>query len=286
MLILTSSFEDYKLLDSGNGKRLEKFGQYVLARPDPQAIWKPRLSPNDWAKADASFERTSADKGIWKTNQLPSQWIVKYKNLSLIAKLTPFKHTGIFPEQAAQWDFIIEKISGADRPINVLNLFGYTGASSLAAASAGAKVTHVDGSKPSVAWARENQKEAGLDDKPIRWIIDDAVKFTEREIRRGAKYDAIIMDPPIYGHGPSGEKWDFNTDFPRLLENCQQLLSGNPLFILINAYAISSSALMLENVLNDYIKNLGGQIEVGELVLKEASSDRLLSTGIFARWFK
>ena len=287
MLILKSQFDDYQLLDSGDGKRLERFGKFVLSRPDPQAIWKSRLSQKDWDLADAIFDRTSADKGIWRNNdKVPSQWIIRYKSLSLIAKLTPFKHTGIFPEQAAQWDFIMDKITEANRPINVLNLFGYTGASTLAAASVGAKVTHVDGSKPSVAWARENQKVSGLEDKPIRWIIDDAVKFVEREIRRGNKYDAIIMDPPIYGHGPSGEKWDFNLDFPKLLDNCRQLLSENPLFILVNAYAISSSALMLENVLGDYFKDLGGQIEVGELVLKEENSERLLSTGIFARWFK
>lgn len=288
MIILqTEGWEDYELLDSGNGQRLERFGKYTLIRPDPQIIWKPTLSHDIWNKSDAIFEKTSGDKGNWiNKNRIPEKWLLKYKNISFWAKLTPFKHTGIFPEQSLQWDWINEKINNSGREDNILNLFGYTGIASLVAASQGAKVTHLDASRPAISWMRENQEASGLTDKPIRIFIDDALKFTGREIKRGVRYDGIIMDPPIYGHGPSGEKWDFNKDFPRLLENCRQLLSDNPLFILINAYAISSSALMLENVLGDYTKGLGGKIEAGELVIKEKNTQRLLSTGIFGRWSK
>lgn len=215
---------------------------------------------------------------------MPEKWIVKYKDLSFWVRLTPFKHTGIFPEQAIQWDWMREKIGTAKKPVNILNLFGYTGAATIAAAAAGAKVTHVDASRPAIGWARENQTASKLEQKPIRWLIDDALKFTAREARRGVQYDGIIMDPPIYGHGPEGEPWDFNKDLPKLLQNCSLILSANPLFILINAYAISSSALMLQNVLADYVKDMGGTIDVGELAIKEKHTERLLSTGIYGRW--
>ena len=215
---------------------------------------------------------------------MPEKWSVRYKDLSLGIRLTPFKHTGLFPEQSIQWDWMVEQVKKSKKQANILNLFGYTGAASLALAAAGAKVTHVDASRPSIAWARDNQVASGLTDKPIRWILDDAAKFVARELKRGVKYDGIIMDPPIYGHGPGGETWDFNEDFPKLLRDCALLLTKEPLFILVNAYAISSSALMLQNVLGDYTKNLGGKIEVGELAIKEKNTYRLLSTGIFGRW--
>lgn len=278
-------WQDYELLDSGGGLRLERFGKYTLVRPDPQIIWKPTLDPSVWAGADAVFEKLTSSKGQWIfNNQMPEKWLVQYKDLSLWTRLTPFKHTGLFPEQSVQWDWMRDKIGKAKKEANILNLFGYTGAASIAAAAAGARVTHVDASRPAIAWARENQQASGLEDKPIRWILDDALKFVAREVKRGVRYDGIIMDPPIYGHGPGGETWDFNKDFPTLLQNCSLILSGEPLFLLVNAYAISSSSLMLQNVIGDYVKHLGGEIESGELAIKEKSTDRLLSTGIYGRW--
>ena len=206
------------------------------------------------------------------------------QNPKFWVKLSPFKHTGVFPEQLTQWDYIFRSVQSANRPINVLNLFAYTGIASLFAAKAGANVTHLDSSKPVITWANENKILNGMENVPLRWIIDDAVKFTEREVKRGIKYDAIIMDPPIYGHGPKGEVWDFNRDFPKLLKNCMEVLSEKPLFVITNAYAISSSSITLANTLNDYFGILGGQIENGELTLREKSAGRLLSTGIWAKW--
>lgn len=289
MQILTSDdWKDYQLLDSGNGQRLEKFGPYILVRPDPQIIWKPHLPQSAWKKADAFFQRTSGEKGIWKfNNKPPSKWLCKYKNVTFWVKLSPFKHTGVFPEQSIHWEWIKKAISfqsSAIRQLNILNLFGYTGIASLVAAQAGAKVTHVDASYPTIGWARENQKASDLDNKPIRWILDDAMKFCQRELKRGMKYDGIIMDPPAYGHGPKGEVWDFNRSFPQLMETCSQLLSLEALFLIVNAYAISSSAITLENVLEGFLGSKGGKIESGELALEEQNTHRLLSTGIFARW--
>lgn len=290
MIVLKApAWKDYDLLDTGNGKRLERFGQYILERPDPQIIWKPRLSEKDWRQADAVFVKTESGKEYWqKKTTIPGQWKLQYKNIAFYARLSPFKHTGIFPEQAAQWDWIETKIkdrrSKNKEPINVLNLFAYTGIASLAAAAAGAHITHVDASKPSIGWFKDNVQVSGLTDKPIRWILDDALKFAQREVKRGKKYDGIIMDPPVYGHGPNGEKWDFNTHFPELLQTCQQLSSEQPLFVIVNAYAISSSSIMLANMLNQTFGTLHGNVEYGELVLQEKNNGRLLSTGIFARW--
>lgn len=301
-ILSTPGWGDYELLDTGNGLRLERFGKYTLVRPDPQIIWKPRLDKSEWLKADAEFSATEK-RWITKT-KMPDRWLLHYKNIGFYAKLSPFKHTGIFPEQTLQWEWLssvmmfatlarqgqgIEISSSPAKPnsrnnVKILNLFGYTGIASLVCAVGGAEVTHVDASRPTIGWARENQEVSGLKEKPIRWILDDAIKFVQREVNRGVKYDGIIMDPPIYGHGPTGEKWDFNESFPKLLSLCRKVLKEKPLFILINAYAISSSALMLENVLQDYVSDLNGFIEVGELALVEKSAKRLLSTGIFARW--
>jgi 23S rRNA (cytosine1962-C5)-methyltransferase len=278
-LLSTDGWQDYELLDSGNGKRLERFGRYIISKPDPQAIWLPKLNQFDWDKADATY----LDKG-WNNNQLPQKWPLTYRNVKFYAKLTPFKHTGVFPEQALNWTFIIDKIQKASKQISVLNLFGYTGIASLVAAANNAKVTHLDGSKPSITWAKENQTLSGLSNKPIRWILDDAVSFTAREVRRNITYDAIIMDPPVYGHGPSGEIWDFNKNFPQLLKNCKNILNPNPVFVIVNAYAISASALLLKNTLEDYLDLDSKKIEYGELALQEKSRNRLLSTGIFARY--
>jgi 23S rRNA (cytosine1962-C5)-methyltransferase len=281
-IISTHGWDEYELMDSGRGNRFERFGPHTIIRPDPQAIWNPLLPEAQW-KADFNFSKQENGKEAWgNPTNLPTQWKMSYKDLKFIAKLSPFKHTGVFPEQHLMWDFIDEKTRNAGREINVLNLFAYTGIATLAAANAGAKVTHVDASRPSITWARENQDLSGLSDKPIRWILDDAIKFTSREVKRGVKYDAIIMDPPVYGHGPEGEIWDFNKSFPELLTVCRQVLSDNPLFIIVNAYAISASSIMLKNILEDF--NLDGTIEHGELALQQKNSDRLLSTGIFARW--
>ncbi len=281
-ILSTPGWGDYKLLDSGDGLRFERFGKYRLVRPDPQIIWRPKLDPKAWASVDAIFD-SEGKKWIVKTN-VPDKWLLRYNDISFYAKLSPFKHTGIFPEQILQWDWITERLKSRKGKSNVLNLFGYTGIASLVCAAAGASVTHIDASRPTIGWARENQAASKLTDKPIRWILEDAIKFVQREVKRGVDYDAIIMDPPIYGHGPTGEKWDFNESFPKLLSLCRMVLSDKPLFILINAYAISSSSVMLENVLADYVYDLNGTIETGELALEEKSAGRLLSTGIFARW--
>lgn len=298
-ILISHGWKDYELLDSGNEMRFERFGPYKTVRPDPQAIWLPSLPITEWNSADVMYQRTAHDKGIWKFKRaIPEKWKMTYKNLSFWARLTSFKHTGVFPEQEVQWEWITQQIQKtqntqklrlSDTRTNrssgspsILNLFGYTGIASLAAAAAGAQVTHVDASKPSITWARENQMLSGLGDKPIRWILDDAVKFAEREVRRGSTYDGIIMDPPVYGHGPTGQIWKFNESFPNLLQTVGKLLSPNPLFVVVNAYAISSSSLMLHNVLADFLPK--GHIEVGELCLEEKFGKRLLSTGMYARW--
>lgn len=283
-LLITGGFEDYELIDSGEGRRLERFGEFILDRPDPQIIWK-KGDPLVWDKASAIFERTSEDNGKWVQNiSIPEKWQVHYKNLTFWVKLTPFKHTGLFPEQETQWSLLEEKILNSKRDINVLNLFGYTGAMSLVAAKAGAKVTHVDASKPAVTWANENRELNGMQNLPIRWIVDDALDFVNREIKRENKYDVVIMDPPAYGHSPTGVVWEFNKDFPRLLEATRKVLSDNPIMVLVNAYAISSSATTLANTMSDYFSDINGTIKKGELNIKEKSKGRLLSTGIYSTW--
>jgi 23S rRNA (cytosine1962-C5)-methyltransferase len=281
-ILTTAGWGGYELLDTGNGMRLERFGKYRLVRPDPQIVWQPHLPQSEWLSADAVY---NPYKKQWDNkNNIPQRWLMHYKDLSFWAELTPFKHTGVFPEQTLQWDWMSEKIQNAKGQVKVLNLFAYTGIASLVAAQAGAVVTHVDASRPTIGWAKENQAASQLTEKPIRWILDDALKFVQREIKRGAKYDALIMDPPVYGHGPGGEKWEFTESFPELLAASRQILGNNPLFVLINAYAISASALMLENVLKDFVPTKKQNIEVGELAIEEQGSGRLLSTGIFGRW--
>ncbi len=272
---------NYELLDSGSGRRLERFGKYILDRPDPEVLWQKNLSEVEWSKADAKFEKSWINK-----KHVPEKWQIDVELLKFWLKLTPFKHTGIFPEQEWQWNFIFENLKGAGRGLNILNLFAYTGAATLFAAKAGAKVTHVDASKPAITWANENRELNNMQGTPIRWIVDDALKFVEREIKRGVKYDAIIMDPPVYGHGPTGKPWNFGKDFPKLLEECRSLLSKAPQFVLINAYAVSTSPTTLINTLRGPFSSLKGRIDGGELTLKEKSSGRILSTGIWARWSK
>ncbi len=280
---ITSGWSDYELLDSGNGQRLERWGKYTLIRPDPQAIWQKKF-PALWEKIDARFIRTSAERGTWqKKTTIPAYWPLSYGQLKFRIELTSFKHTGLFPEQAVQWDWMMQKIQSARTPVKVLNLFGYTGAATIACAAAGASVVHVDASKPGITWARENTILSGLQDKPVRWIVDDTMKFVAREIRRGNRYEGIIMDPPIYGHGPNGETWDLMRHLPQLVRDCTQLLSPTSLFFIINSYAVSASAYMLGNLMSDFV-NKKGVVTVGELALQEQEGKRLLSTGIFARW--
>ena len=279
---------DYELLDSGHGRRLEKFGDYILDRPDPQIVWDKKLKEEDWKNADATFIKTFNDKGKWIKNnpKMLESWTIKHGNLQFLLKLTPFKHTGIFPEQSWQWDEIAKIIKEEKGKVNILNLFGYTGAATLAACEAGAKVTHVDASRPAITWFRENQKLSELMEKPVRIIIDDCLKFITREIKRGVTYDGIIMDPPVYGHGPNGEKWKFNEDFPILLERSIKLLSTNPIFVLVNTYAVSTSSLTLSNILKDKLNKLEGKVTNGELLITEKSAKRTLSTGIWGMWKK
>ncbi len=272
---------DYQLLDSGSGRRLERFGKYILDRPDPEVMWQKSLSPEEWDKADAKF----TDKWITKSN-FPEKWEFEINNLKINLKLTPFKHVGIFPEQEFEWNLISKTIKeSSNKEINVLNLFGYTGVASLHALEAGAKITHVDASRPAITWFKENQELSGLSEKYARIIIDDALKFTAREIKRGVKYNAVMMDPPVYGHGPNGEKWSFQKNFPELLDNVSKILTPDPLFVIVNAYAISSSATSIANIMRDKLSTLTGNITHGELVLNEKSK-RVLSTGIYAIYTK
>lgn len=281
-----TTWRDYELLDSGNEQRLERFGPYTLVRPEPHALWQPRLSGDVWQQATFRFMRFGEQgEGRWVGSRPTDEpWEMRYGNLRFLARPTPFKHTGIFPEQAVNWEWCTKLIRQRQRTPRILNLFGYTGIATLAAAAAGAQVTHVDASRPTMTWARENQQLSGLEDKPIRWLIDDVMKFVKREVRRGAQYEGIILDPPGFGRGPKGEVWRFSESVPELLTELTHLISPEPLFVLINAYAISDSATVLANLLAELMAPHGGTIQAGELALKERSAGRLLSTSIFARW--
>jgi len=287
----SSRWSDYALLDSGDGLKLERFGKYVFVRPESQAMWKCALQ-NEWKQADAVFVPTGEESGgHWDfKKKVAEQWTMRYplprvnKDLSFKVMTTPGRHLGVFPEVAAHWDWLSELTAGSKGEVNVLNLFGYTGLASLAAAAAGAKVTHVDASKKSVSWARENQALSRLTDAPIRWIVDDAVKFVQREARRGTKYDGIILDPPKFGRGPKGEIWEVYKSLPNLLETCRECLSANPLFMVITVYAVRASAIHVAQALNEIMKGFGGKIDSGELVTREQSAGRLLSQAVYARW--
>jgi 23S rRNA (cytosine1962-C5)-methyltransferase len=274
---------DYELLDSGDGEKLERFGKVVLSRPDPQALWRKKLDEKEWKKADASFSRSEASAEWSYRNGKLEKWPIAYSGLKFWIKPTAFKHTGIFPEQAANWDWMREVLRG-NEGADVLNLFGYTGGASLACAQAGAKVVHVDGSKSAITWARENAELSGLVDKPIRWILEDARVFVGREVKRGNKYDAIIMDPPAFGHGANKEIWKIEEDFLPLVEECIKLLKDKPLFFIINGYSAGYSSIAYKNVLSVLLEKFGGKIEIGELTLTETGTDRQLPCGIFARW--
>lgn len=288
MILKTIKSKDYELLDSGNGLKLERYGKIVFSRPDPEALWNYKLPTQTWDHADAIFVRRGT-KSEWNLKStVPKQWDIEFGGYKFIIKPTSFKHTGLFPEQLANWDWmknVIEKNKkNYNEPIQVLNLFGYTGGATLACADAGAEVTHVDGSKTAVAWARENAELSNLSDKPIRWIIDDCIMYLRREVKRGRKYDAILMDPPAFGHGPKDELWKIEENFLELIDLCNQVLSDNPLFVLINGYTAGYSPIAYQNCLLDMMKDAKGKIEIGELTIAESNSDRLLPCGIFARW--
>ena len=284
-------FLDYELLDSGDGARLEQWGSIRLKRPDPQVIWQPSLSTREWASVNAEFIG-SGERGKWsRKSSLPEKWEVYFRpDIKMVAKLTPFKHTGIFAEQAANWEWMTDTVGQANASeqgrLNILNLFAYTGGATMVLTRLGHTVTHVDASKPAIAWAKENQFVNKYAPDSIRWILDDAAKFVQRELNRGESYDGIIMDPPAFGHSPTGKTWKFNRDLPKLLEQSVALLSENAKFLLINGYATNSSAISLGNVLEDAMKkrsDLAGTTEFGELCLQQKTG-RKISTGIFARW--
>lgn len=277
---------DYALLDSGAGLKLERYGRYIFVRPEPQAMWPKSAPPKLWASAQAVFEPSPEESGgHWRqVHPVDPSWTLRWGELKFQARLTAGRHLGVFPEQASQWQWLSDLIHSTSQPTRVLNLFGYTGLATLAAAQAGAAVTHVDASKKAVSWARENQALSGLSDKPIRWLVDDAVKFVEREVRRGSTYEGIILDPPKFGRGPKGEVWEFFDLFPRLLDACRTLLSPQPLFLVVTAYAIRASALSLHYSVKESLASLGGQTVSGELALRQLDSDRLVPTAIFTRW--
>lgn len=276
-----TDWTDYELIDSGDGEKLERFGSYVLVRPDPRAIWT-KSAPDKWALADATYRRTDPKTGQWETKTSPpSPWQVQYDNLTFILRPTEFKHVGVFPEQAVNWNWLTKIING--KPLNVLNLFAYTGGATMAAAAAGAKVTHVDSVKSAIDWAHENVNTSKLEGKPVRWIEEDAYKFVLRESRRGSTYDGIIMDPPRFGRGTKGEVWKLEDDLPKLIAAAISILSHNPTFFLLNTYTADLSSIAIGNLLTSAISKHKGTVSFGELALKD-SSGRLLPNGIFARW--
>ena len=282
---LADAWKDYEVLDTSGGEKLERWGKYVLVRPDPQVIWNTPKDDPLWRKYDARYARSSTGGGKWANLRLPEHWQVKYRELTFNVKPMNFKHTGVFPEQAANWDFIMETIRGAGRPINALTLFAYTGGATLACAAAGASVCHVDAAKGMVAWAKENAKSSGLEDRPIRWIVDDCAKFVEREIRRGRRYDAIIMDPPSYGRGPSGEIWKLEENLWPFVQLVSQVLSDKPLFVIINSYTTGLAPSVVGYIMDSiFTKRFGGHSECGELGLPVKDSGLVLPCGSTGRW--
>jgi len=281
---VANSWKDYEILDMANGEKLERWGEIILVRPDPQIIWKDKSFIKLWNTYNARYNRSKTGGGSWEyKTKLPENWKVKYKDLTFNIKPMGFKHTGLFPEQAFNWDWMIDKIKNANRPIKVLNLFAYTGGASVACLYAGASVCHVDSSKGMVQWAKENVMASGLEERPIRYIVDDVQKFLEREIRRGNYYDAIIMDPPSYGRGTKGEIWQFEENISDLIKKSIDVLSDNPLFFLINSYTTGISSTVLENMLKLNVK-YKGEFSSGEVGLPMKDSKLILPCGIYARW--
>ena len=280
---LANNWKDYEILDMANGEKLEKWGNYILERPDPQIVWQDKSFKGKWKKVDAVYHRSKKGGGYWENiNDIKASWQVKYKNLTFNIKQMGFKHTGLFPEQAVNWDYMIDKIKNSNRKIRVLNLFAYTGGATVACAYAGADVVHVDSSRGMVSWAKENIESSNLTDRYVRFIVDDVIKFVKREIRRGNKYDAIIMDPPSFGRGANGEVWNIEESLYPLIKLCMEVLSDNPLFFLINSYTTGMSPKVLENILYMTLdKKYKGKISSGEVGLPMKDSNLILPCGIY-----
>ncbi|MBQ3012663.1 MAG: class I SAM-dependent methyltransferase [Clostridia bacterium] len=281
----SDKWQDYELLDASDGERLERWGKYILVRPDPQIIWKGAARHHAWKQADGVYRRSSSGGGGWVKHKMPETWDISYGDLKFRLKPMGFKHTGLFPEQATNWDWFSSLIKNANRPIKVLNLFAYTGGATVAAAKVGAQVVHVDASKGMVAMAKENAALSGLGDAPIRYIVDDCKKFIEREIRRGNKYDGIIMDPPSYGRGPNGEVWKLEDNIDELIGLASQVLSREPLFFLINSYTTGLSPLTMSYILDLKVRSVyGGKVEAGEIGLRVSQTGSVLPCGASTRW--
>ena len=281
---LADNWKDYEVIDCSKGEKLEHWGDYILVRPDPQVIWDTPRKEKGWHKMNAHYHRSKKGGGEWEFFDLPQQWSIHYRSLTFQLKPFSFKHTGLFPEQAANWDWFSELIKKAERPVKVLNLFAYTGGATIAAAAAGASVTHVDASKGMVTWAKENAASSGLADAPIRWIVDDCVKFVEREIRRGNHYDAIIMDPPSYGRGPKGEIWKIEESIHPLVKLCAQLLVDRPLFFLINSYTTGLQPAVLSYLIGTELKRFPGKVTADEIGLPVSSNGLTLPCGASGRF--
>ena len=286
-LLVADDWTDYALIDCGDGQKLERFGSQRVIRPDPQAFWTPAAPVSSW-QADARFDTKTGDdeRGHWQrlNARAPDTWPMQWGPLRFEARRTPFRHLGVFQEHSVHWRFAMDKIQSAGRPVRILNLFGYTGMMSLACAAAGAEVVHLDASPKSNGFGKTSQDLSGLQDRTIRWIADDAMKFVAREQRRGNTYDGIVLDPPKFGRGPKNETWRFEQDFPALIDGVQALLSPAPLFVIVTAYAVRLSHLAVAQTLADRVAPFGGLLETGEMALPQSGSDRLLPTAIFARW--
>ncbi len=290
-LLQTAGFADYALLDSGAGRKLERFGKVVVDRPEPQALWTPRLVKREWDKAHAVFsgaddEDNDNNRGRWRIDKpVPESWPVKVRDTTLLCRLSSFRHMGLFPEQLPHWEWMLSRLAEIkSEPPRVLNLFAYTGAASLLAAAAGAQVTHVDASKKAIAWAKENQAASKLGAAPIRWMLDDAQKFVAREVRRGKTYDLILVDPPKFGRGPDGEVWDLFEHLPALLKSCAGLLEPKRAALVLTIYAIRASSLAFDQLAREVLSDRGGAFESGELAIREADGARLLPASLFTRW--
>lgn len=281
---IADKWKDYEVLDASRGEKLERWGEFILIRPDPQVIWDTERIHRGWKKCSAHYHRSSRGGGEWEFFDLPQQWEIHYGKLTFHLKPFSFKHTGLFPEQAVNWDWFGDKIRRAKRPVKVLNLFAYTGGATLAAAAAGAQVTHVDASKGMVSWAKENAAASGLKNAPIRWLVDDCVKFVEREIRRGNRYDAIIMDPPSYGRGPNGEVWKIEDAIHPLIRLCVSILSEQPLFFLVNSYTTGLAPAVLTYMLATELKKFNGTVDSQEIGLPVTESALVLPCGASGRW--
>jgi 23S rRNA (cytosine1962-C5)-methyltransferase len=290
VILETAGSDDFRLIDSGVGEKLEQYGPYRIVRPEAQALWSRELGDAEWDRADAIFTGDTDEEGMgrWKFPQTPlgETWPMKLMDVDFYGRFTAFRHVGVFPEQLAHWAFMRDQVRSAERPLKVLNLFGYTGVASLIAAEAGAEVTHVDASKKAIGWARENQALAGLQERPIRWICDDAMKFIAREERRGNGYDIILTDPPKFGRGPNGEIWQLFDHLPAMLDICRSILTPNAIALVLTAYSIRASFYSIHELMRETMRGGGGLVESGELVLRETSAGRALSTSLFSRWVR